>query len=453
MAAVDLEALRAFRAGVYVCLGRRRDALFELRDAVLTAGPCPSLPHLSLAPGHRGGWGSVSAALRRGHVHVEALRALLLRRPAPEGPPLDAVDVSVWPRPGATTSPERGYQYHAPRRRDGRDPVVPGWAYQWLTRLSWDRDSWTAPVDVRRVRPEERPEEQPPAVAVEQLKALVAARPAAQRGEVPLVVFDAGYDACGFTHALAGAPVAVLIRLRSNRHFWFAPVRTTAPPRGRPKRHGATFVCNDPATWPAPTAELHVTDEASGQVQVRAWAGLHIDVRRPLRPGVVGQYRGPGGAPTAPWCAWRSAASPAGGAPRTWSGSGGSPRRAASRGRPPPRTRTPCGGGTAGEPIWSKPSDSSNRCCGGSPRGCACPSKPTAGPGWCSPPPRSCAWPAAPSPTTACRGSARTRRPATRPHGCTCRPHSHRNAAQLCAAHRHHCGECAYRHRLRVPVG
>jgi hypothetical protein len=289
MADGELGALRAFRAGLFVCFGRRRDALLELLDAVLAAGPFPSLPHLSLAPGHRRGWGSVYAALRRGHVPAEALRALLLRQPAPEGPPLYAVDVSAWPRPGAATSPERGYQYHAPRRRDGRDPIVAGWAYQWLTRLSWDRERWTAPVDVRRVRPEEKPT----AVAVEQLKALVAAQPVAPGGEVPLVLFDAGYDASGFTHALADTPVALLIRLRSNRHLWFAPTRTTPRARGRPKRHGATFVCDDPATWPAPAATLHVADEAYGQVRVQAWAGLHTSVRRPVRPGVVGQYRGP----------------------------------------------------------------------------------------------------------------------------------------------------------------
>src|SRR5215210_6466985 len=203
MAAEDLAALRAFRAELYGCFRRRRDALFELLDAMLTAGPYPSLPHLSLTPGHRRGWGSVYAALRRGHVHVEALRALLLRQPMPAGPPLYAVDVSVWPRTGATTSPERGFQYHSPRRRDGEDPIVPGWAYQWLTRLSWDRDSWTAPIDVRRVRPKEKPT----AVAVEQLKALVATRFGGPQEEAPMVLFDAGYDASGFTDALAGTPV------------------------------------------------------------------------------------------------------------------------------------------------------------------------------------------------------------------------------------------------------
>ena len=290
MAATEVETLRAFRAGLYGCLGRRRDALFELLDALLTAGPCPSLPHLSLAPGHRRGWGSVSAALRRGHVHAEALRALLVRQPLPDGPPLSAVDVSVWPRAAAATSPERGYQYHSPRRRRaGGDPVVPGWAYQWVVRLSPARDRWTAPVDVRRVGPTEKPT----LVAVEQLKALVATRPAAQREEVPLVLFDAGDDASGFAHALAGTPVALRIRLRSNRCFWFAPERATRSRGGRPRQHGATFVWNDPATWPAPTAAWRGPDAAYGQVAVRAWAGLHPSVRRPVRPGVVGQYRGP----------------------------------------------------------------------------------------------------------------------------------------------------------------
>ena len=354
MADGDLEALRAFRAGLIVAFGRRRDALIEVIDGLLTAGAAPSLPHLSLAPGHRRGWGSVYAALRRGHVHADAFRSLLLRQPMPDGPPLSAMDVRVWPRPGAATRPERGSQDHSPRRRDGRDPVVPGWAYQWLTRLSWDRDRWTAPMDVRRVRPDETP----PAVAVAQPEALLAARPAARRGEVPLVVFDAGDDACGFTHALGGTPVTLRIRLRRNRHFWFAPVRTTAHPLGRPRRHGARFVCNDPATWPEPTAGLHVTDAG-----LRPGAGPRLGGAPRLRapPRAAGRRRaGPGpeaAAPTAPWCAWRSPASPAGGGPRTWSGSGGRPRRTASRGRRPPRSWTSCGGGTAGEPTWSRPSD------------------------------------------------------------------------------------------------
>jgi hypothetical protein len=39
--------LRSFREEVFGCLGRRRDALFELVDGLLAAESMPSLPHLT----------------------------------------------------------------------------------------------------------------------------------------------------------------------------------------------------------------------------------------------------------------------------------------------------------------------------------------------------------------------------------------------------------------------
>src|SRR5215207_2313122 len=154
-----------------------RAALFELTDALLSAGAHPSLAHLSLAPLHRRGWGSVYAALRRGEIDDQALRDLLAvnatQLPQCDGPPLYAVDVSVWPRCNAATSPLRGYHSHSPRRRQFK-PIVAGWAYQWVARLTWERDSWTLPVDARRLRPGEKATD----LAVEQVKALVTRRPA-----------------------------------------------------------------------------------------------------------------------------------------------------------------------------------------------------------------------------------------------------------------------------------
>jgi hypothetical protein len=73
-----LTILRDFRDAFYACLERRADALFELTDASLTAGPRPALAHLSLATPHRRGWGSLYAALRDGQVGADALRALLV---------------------------------------------------------------------------------------------------------------------------------------------------------------------------------------------------------------------------------------------------------------------------------------------------------------------------------------------------------------------------------------
>src|ERR671927_1865413 len=142
--------LPAFRAGVYACLGARRDALFEALDAATTAGPVPALPYLSLTALHRRGWGSIYAALAEGSMDIPALRALVGRHPLDDGQPIYALDTSVWPRNDAETSPERGY-YYSPPRQSARQPIVAGWSYAWLAQISFTHDSWTAPVDVRRV--------------------------------------------------------------------------------------------------------------------------------------------------------------------------------------------------------------------------------------------------------------------------------------------------------------
>jgi hypothetical protein len=66
VAADPVGALRAFRQAVHEAFGARRDALFDVLIALLTAGTVPSPVHLSLAPAHRRGWGSLYAALARG---------------------------------------------------------------------------------------------------------------------------------------------------------------------------------------------------------------------------------------------------------------------------------------------------------------------------------------------------------------------------------------------------
>ncbi len=56
VAAEELDRLGEFRGRVYRCLGRRRDELFELTEALLcTDGPVRSLVGLCLAPEHRRG--------------------------------------------------------------------------------------------------------------------------------------------------------------------------------------------------------------------------------------------------------------------------------------------------------------------------------------------------------------------------------------------------------------
>ena len=73
-----LVRLAAFRTELHACFTRRADALFDLGDALLCAQAIPSLPHLSLEPVCRRGWGSAYAALASGRIEVERLRDLLV---------------------------------------------------------------------------------------------------------------------------------------------------------------------------------------------------------------------------------------------------------------------------------------------------------------------------------------------------------------------------------------
>ena len=268
-----LVRLGQFRAELHACFTRRADALFELGDALLCAQAVPSLPHLSLEPVCRRGWGSVYAALARGRIDTERLRDLLVRvLPAAERL-VFAVDVTTWPRCDAECSPERGFYYH-PSRHSAGQPIVAGWAYQWIAQLGFERDSWTAPVDARRLHPLDDTDQ----TAAGQIRALLDRLPAG--GAVPLFVFDAGYDSAQLTLDLAEEQVAVLVRLRADRCFYADPPPRPPGAGGRPRRHGAKFNCADPTTWPAPTATLVASDDQYGTVTVACWVGLHPKQQR-----------------------------------------------------------------------------------------------------------------------------------------------------------------------------
>jgi hypothetical protein len=272
-----LDSLRAFRDSLYRCFERRADALFELTDALLTAGLVPSPPHLSLAPVFRRGWGSLYAALSSGRIDEAGLQDLLSRHPLEGGepgfPPIYAVDVSVWPRCDAEASPERGYYYHPSRHSSGQ-PIVAGWAYQLVAQLGFERDSWVAPVEARRVKPTENTDE----AAVEQARALLERLPGPAVS--PIFVFDAGYDPVKLQRGLEGGPARILVRLHSNRVFYAAPEEVEPRPVGRPPRHGEKFDLKDPSSWPEPTDEHRCESEDYGEVRVRAWSELHPKTRR-----------------------------------------------------------------------------------------------------------------------------------------------------------------------------
>jgi hypothetical protein len=271
--ASPIPRLGAFRPELHACFTRRADALFELGDALLCAPAITSVAQLSLEPSHRRGWGSAYDALARGRINVDRLRDLLVATLPDADPLVFAVDVTTWPRCDAECSPARGYYYH-PSRHSAGQPIIAGWAWQWVAQLGFARDSWTAPVDAQRLHPLDDTDQ----TAAAQVRALLGRLPAG--GPVPLFVFDAGYDSAQLSLDLAAAGVAVLVRLRSDRCFYADPPPPPPGKTGRPRRHGAKFNCADPASWPTPTATLATVDDQYGTVTVQAWAGLHPKQQR-----------------------------------------------------------------------------------------------------------------------------------------------------------------------------
>lgn len=191
-------------------------------------------------------------ALAAGAVSAAALEARLAAQPLADGEPIYAVDASVWMRCDAATSPGRAIDDH-PSRHSAGQPVVAGWAYHWIAPLNFARESWTAPLSVRRLRPQENST----SAAAEQMTAFRRHLPG--EGPLPGFIFDADYDPVRLTQALGDPRAGILVRRRAGRCFSADP--TSPPLTGRPRRPGPQFDCADSSTWRGPDAELTVEDE------------------------------------------------------------------------------------------------------------------------------------------------------------------------------------------------
>jgi hypothetical protein len=270
--------LAAFRGELYRCFTRRADALFEVADAVLCKQDrVHMLAELSLEPECRRGHGGVFDAVNAGRVQIARLRRALAGLPLSaweDGRIRLAVDVSNWLRPDAEASPERLF-CHCYARGKGNAQMIPGWPYSLVAALGPGRTSWTLPLDAVRLGPADDATEVTAAQVCDVVERIIAAGHWHHGDPDILVVFDSGYDLTRLAWLLAGLPVEVMGRLRSDRVMYFP-----APPRepganGRPVRHGAALKLTDPGTWPAPAVTTVTETGRYGTARAMAWGQLH----------------------------------------------------------------------------------------------------------------------------------------------------------------------------------
>jgi hypothetical protein len=270
--------LAAFRGELYRCFTRRADALFEVADAMLCKQDrVHMLAELSLEPECRRGHGGVFDAVSAGRVQTGRLRRALAGLPLPaweDGRIRLAVDVSNWLRPEAGASPERLF-CHCYARGKGNAQMIPGWPYSFVAALGPGRTSWTLPLDAVRPGPADDATEVTAAQVRDVVERIIAAGHWHDGDPDILAVFDSGYDLTRLAWLLAGLPVEVMGRLRSDRVMYLP-----APPRepganGRPSRHGTAVKLTDPGTWPAPAVTTVTETSRYGTARAMAWGRLH----------------------------------------------------------------------------------------------------------------------------------------------------------------------------------
>jgi hypothetical protein len=276
--AATLGDLSRFRQDFYRCLSARADVLFELCDAVLCVeGPVTSLVELSLAVEHRRGHGALYDSVNCGRIDLAGFRNIVARQQLPrsdDGRIMLGIDVSNWLRPDANTSPDRLF-CHTYGRGKGQAQMIPGWPYSFVAALQPGRSSWTAILDVQRVRPDD----EDTTLAAGQLRAVVERLIAVghwTEGDPEIwIVGDTGYDGPRLAFLLADLPVQVLVRVRSDRVMYF-PTPPRAPGAlGRPARHGAEFTFKDTRTWPASAHTTTTQTSRYGAAVARSWDRLH----------------------------------------------------------------------------------------------------------------------------------------------------------------------------------
>jgi hypothetical protein len=265
----DINKLIEFRQAIYENgMLARRDALFDLLDALICEGPVSSFPMLSQSSRFQRKWPSLYAAVEDGELDSQWLRNYLAWQVPQQGICVFPIDGSPWPRPRSRVLDDRQFVYQASSDVNGGTVTV-GYPYSLLEWCAEPHSSWSLPVDVRRVPSTQTAQE----VGTEQIKALAEARAACLEA-LDIIAADGKYGNAGFLRSVKGLRCGIVARLRCDRVLHGPPPPPTGK-KGRPKVHGERFAFKEPETWGTPDEVLELQDPCWGQVRLERWQGLH----------------------------------------------------------------------------------------------------------------------------------------------------------------------------------
>ena len=298
----NINKLIEFRQAVYEQgITHRRDAMFDLLDAMLLEGPVSSFAMLSQAEKFQRKWPSVYAAVEDGRLKEAWLRTYLAQQVPSRGICIFALDGSPWPRPRAKTLEDRQYVFQASSDVNGGTVAI-GYPYSSLDWVVEPHTSWALPVDERRVASSQTAQ----VVGADQVKALAQAR-AAFVEALDIVACDGKYGNAGYLR-LRERIALWHYRSAAGRSRFVSPATPVHDPhqKGRPRVHGARFAFKEADTWGEPDEVIELEDPRWGQVRLQRWKDLHekkgVDVPYDVvRASVHLEREKP---PAALWLAW-----------------------------------------------------------------------------------------------------------------------------------------------------
>jgi hypothetical protein len=265
----NINKLIEFRQAIYAHgMLARKDALFDVMDALLATGSVSSFAMLSQSERFQRKWPSLYAGIEDGQLDSLWLRSFLGKQVPFTGVCIFPLDGSPWQRPRAATLEDRQYVYQASTGVNGGTVTI-GYPYSLLEWCAEPHSSWSLPVDVRRVPSTQTAQE----IGAEQIRSLSEIRAVCPQA-LDIVAADGKYGNSGFLRAVQGLRSGIVARLRSDRVLYHAPPPSTGK-RGRPKIHGERFAFKEAATWGEPNEMLELEDEHFGKVRLERWQGLH----------------------------------------------------------------------------------------------------------------------------------------------------------------------------------
>lgn len=264
----NINRLIEFRQAVYEhVFQRRRDALFDTLDALLSSGTFASFAYLSQSERFERKWPSLYAAVEDGQIDSEAMRRLLAGQLPQKGICVFPLDSSSWARPRSRVLADLQYVYQASSDVDGGNITI-GYPYSLLEWCAEAHTSWSLPLDVRRISSKQTAQD----VGVAQIQALAEARAGCSEA-LDIVPADGKYGNGRFLSRVSGLRVGIVTRLRSDRVF-YRLAKPTPGKRGRPARYGKRFAFKDEQTWGNPDKVQEFQDEHYGKVRLKRWNGL-----------------------------------------------------------------------------------------------------------------------------------------------------------------------------------